>query len=94
MTTTYTHYMYRAPGASEDIEIAVDRWPNKNPQDVLPLIGSVGGLTKVTPDDGDEYGDTREFKVLGVIVGPATFWRDNPQATVSNMLIVNFTDPD
>lgn len=89
---TYVHYWYRAPGSSEDVEIATERWPDKAPQDVLPLIGSVGSPTKATPDDPDEHGDTREFEVLGVLVGPITYWPDSPQATVSNILIVSVAD--
>ena len=91
---TYVHYWYRAPGSSEDAEIATDRWPDKAPQDVLPLIGSVGSANKVTPDDPDEHGDTREFEVPGVVVGAITYWPDNPQATASNMLIVSVANLD
>jgi hypothetical protein len=91
--TAYVHYMYRAPGASEEVEIATERWPGKAPQDLLPLIGSVGYPTPVTPDDPDEHGEKRDFKVLGLIVGPSTYWEGNP-ANISNVLIVSITDLD
>ena len=45
-------------------------------------------------DDPDEHGDTREFEVPGVVVGPITYWPDNPQATASNMLIVSVANLD
>lgn len=48
----------------------------------------------MTPDDRDEHGDTREFKVLGIKVGPIVYWVDNPQATVANRVIVVVTEPD
>lgn len=38
---TYVHYIYRAPGSSEEVEIKNERWPDKTPEDVLPLVGSV-----------------------------------------------------
>ena len=84
--------MYRAPGSSEEVEIATERWPYKAPWDVLPLVGPVGSPTKVTPDNPDEHGCTREFEVLGVRVGPLTYWPDNPQAAVSDVLIVSVAD--
>jgi hypothetical protein len=93
VATTYVHYMYHAPGSAEGVEIAVKRWPGKSPDDVLPSIGSVGNTTKVTPDDPDEYGDMREFEVLGVVVGPSAYWQGTP-ATISNMLIVDVTELD
>ena len=91
--TTYVHYMYRAPGSSEEVEIATERWPDKTPQDILPLIDPVGSSTPVTPDDPDEHGEKRDFKVLGVIVAPRLYWPEKP-ATISNMLIVSITDLD
>ena len=89
---TYVHYWYHAPGSSEGVEIAVDRWPDKTPQDVLPLIGSVGGLTTVAPDDRYTHGDTRQFKVLDIKVGPF-MWVGGDMQTISNMLIVAVTEP-
>lgn len=93
MATTYVHYMYHAPRAAEGVEVAVERYPGKAPPDVLPLIGSAGSPTKVTPDDPDEHGSAREFEVLGVVVGPSTYWQGNP-ATISNMVIVSITELD
>jgi hypothetical protein len=85
---TYVQYWYRSPRPSEDVQIvqiAIDRWPDKTPQDILPLIGSVGHLTKVTPDDKDEHGDTREYKVLDI---------SQPEPLIINALTVLVTDPD
>jgi hypothetical protein len=85
---TYVQYWYRSPRPSEDVQIvqiAIDRWPDMTPQDILPLIGSVGHLTKVTPDDKDEHGDTREYKVLDI---------SQPEPLIINALTVLVTDPD
>jgi hypothetical protein len=91
---TYVHYIYRVPGASEAVEIATERWPDKTPQDILPLIGSVGSPTSVTPDDPDGYGEKRDFKVLGLMLSPSPYWQRSAPATVSNMLVVSVTDLD
>jgi hypothetical protein len=85
---TYVQYWYRSPGSSEDVQIvqiAIDRWPDKTPQDILPLIGSVGHSTKITPDDKDEHGNTREFKVLDIC---------QTEPHIINALNVLVTDPD
>jgi hypothetical protein len=94
VATTYVHYMYHAPGSTEGVEIATERWPNKEPQDVLPLVGSAGSSIVVPPDDPDEHGDMRGFKVLSVVMGPTTSWRGSQQATLSNVLLVSVTDLD
>lgn len=96
MATTYVHYMYHAPESTEGVKIAVDSWPDKTPQDVLPLIGSPGGLTKVRPDDRDKNGDTREFKVLSITIGPFA-QREEDMRTMrasSNRLVVHIAEPD
>lgn len=92
--TTYVEYMYRVPGASEDVKIRSESWPDKTQADVLPLIASVGDLTTVWPDDPIEHGEAREFKVLEYQPGPITYWVENSQSTVSNVVVVVVTDPD
>ena len=91
--TTYVHYLYRAPGSSEDVEIGGETWPDKTPQDVLPLIEAVGSITKVLPYDSQERGKgLKEYKVLEYQQATAP-WGDDLQ-TVPNMLLVVVTDPD
>jgi hypothetical protein len=99
IVTIYVYYMYRAPGSSEDVEISTERWPDKNhPSELLPLIGSVGHPTSVTPNNPDEHGEKRDFKVLE-IKPPITadaFWREGSQETVAtpSLVTVVVTDLD
>jgi hypothetical protein len=96
---TYLHYMYRAPGSSKDVEIRSENWPDKTPADVLPLIDSVGNITTISPDNPDEHGEKREFKVLEIkppITDTTGSWREGSQETVAgpNLVYVVVTDPD
>lgn len=94
--TTYVQYLYRASGSSEEVEIATERYPGKEPADVLPLIAPVGDTTTIRPDNQEEYGEAREVLVLEYR-GPFTpnpRWGENPQMAGSNWAIVVVTDPN
>jgi hypothetical protein len=91
--TTYVHYRYRAPGSSEDVEIRVERWPDKTLRDVLPLINAVGDITEVWSDDLEEHGEgPKKYKVLRCVQGTTQWGYD--LRTVTNMVLVIVTDPD
>jgi hypothetical protein len=93
VTTTYVHYVYRAPKTAEDVGIKAETWPDKTPRDVWPLLGSVGEVIDVWPDDPEEHGEgPKKYKVLGY--QQATTQVGGDIRTVSNMVRVIVTDPD
>jgi hypothetical protein len=93
MVATYVHYRYRAPGSSEDVEIRVERWPDKTPRDVQTLVNSVGDVTEVLPDDAEDHGEgPKQYKIIRCDQG-ATQWGYDLRP-VTNMLLVIVTDPD
>ena len=92
---TYVQYLYRAPGSSEEVEISSERWPYKEPADVLPMIASVGDTTTIRPDNQKEYGEEREVLVLEYR-GPFTaytHWKDQPHVAENNSITVVVADP-
>ncbi len=91
--TTYVDYMYRAPGSSEDVRIRSEKWPDKFPQDVLPLIESVGKLTDEIPSNGpgDNGEGAKRYKVIEIDAAPQ---RGDDPRPVENLVVVVVTDPD
>jgi hypothetical protein len=91
--TTYVLYKYRAPGSAEDVEIKVETWPSRSPQEVVKLIPSVGNNITLRSDYTEEYGEEpKDYKVVYCQDGAIQFQDD--LRTVTNMVLVIVTEPD
>ena len=91
--TTYVHYRYRAPGASEEDEIKVETYPGKSPSEVLSLIRDVDDLILLKPEYPEQHGEgPKEYKVVA-LQPVSTQTGDDPQ-TVTNRVFVVLTDSD
>lgn len=94
---TSVRYWYLAPGSTEAVEIATERHPDNEPEDALRLIDPVGATTTIRPDNQEEYGETKEVKVLEILPGaiePGVTWEGKPSTPAPSWIAVVVTDPD